>query len=192
MAETQLHEIRDTAVRLERALSKLGGEGDGLGQKARSLTDTLPEYVQDDLRQVGYLRNTVMHDAVDLSDSEFTRFRAAAARAENWLDQAVSGTRPTGAPYQRTHWRYAWPFSAWRGVGIVHSLFWMGAGVYVFVKHPLEDPGLNLLAGMALVLANLWVIVGLKNRRGNPAVVAALMVAFSVLLVSTYRIPGFW
>ncbi|MFC6592463.1 hypothetical protein ACFP81_10970 [Deinococcus lacus] len=71
--------VRDRAVEIERLLTELGGVGTGLGEKYRSLD--LPEDLQRELRQVNHLRNTVMHDGIDLSAGDLARFEALSERS---------------------------------------------------------------------------------------------------------------
>lgn len=64
--------VRDWAVRLETALIDLGGQGNGLGEKARSLH--LPPGLNRDLLNLTRIRNQVMHDGRDLSASQLDDF----------------------------------------------------------------------------------------------------------------------
>lgn len=48
--------------RLENALENLGGEGHGLGEKARSLEERLPVPLAKSLRRVAAMRNRLVHE----------------------------------------------------------------------------------------------------------------------------------
>ena len=98
-ATDSLRTVRDRAVALERQLDTMGAVGNGLGEKYRSLD--LPPAVQEDLRQVVHLRNMVMHDGIDLSPADLTRFEQAADRAMVALtgrsvSTAASAAQPAG------------------------------------------------------------------------------------------------
>lgn len=88
--------VRDHAVALERQLDSMGAVGNGLGEKYRSLN--LPAAVQEDLRQVVHLRNMVMHDGVDLSSADLTRFEQAADRAMAALTGRSANTAASSQP----------------------------------------------------------------------------------------------
>lgn len=87
--------VRDRAVALERQLDAMGAVGNGLGEKYRSLD--LHAAVQEDLRQVVHLRNMAMHDGIDLSAADLTRFEQAADRAMAALSARSGGTASVGA-----------------------------------------------------------------------------------------------
>ncbi|MFC6592465.1 DUF4870 domain-containing protein [Deinococcus lacus] len=92
-----LHTVRNRAIEIERLLDNLGAEGRGLGEKYRSLT--LPQPLQDDLRQLNHLRNTVMHDGVDLTGADLERFVRLSDRVTAELQQMpAASARPSAGP----------------------------------------------------------------------------------------------
>lgn len=94
----QLRVVRDHAVEIEGLLTAMGGQGNGLGEKGRSLSGVLSETLQRNLKQVSGLRNRVMHDGVDLSESDFRRFTTTAETVINdlkRLNNQVSEDRAT-------------------------------------------------------------------------------------------------
>jgi hypothetical protein len=95
MAE-DLRVIRDRTVELERLLEQKGAEGKGLLEKARSLP--LPEATMKSLGTVAYLRNRVMHEHVDLTPEEMSRFLAAASTSKADLLSTGGASAGTTAP----------------------------------------------------------------------------------------------
>ena len=82
--------IRDKSVFIDQMLTQLGGVGGGMGEKAKSLGDYIPEGVQRDLKQVTYLRNKVMHEGYEPDSAELQRFIGCADRAYAGLQRLRS------------------------------------------------------------------------------------------------------
>lgn len=84
------------ASELERLLDKAGGEGAGLGEKARSLQGRISPEGSQAARTVGALRNRVAHDAHEPTAAEMARFNAGADQLEAALRVRIAALEKSG------------------------------------------------------------------------------------------------
>jgi len=86
--------VIDWGAKLEMMLADgMGAEGDGLGQKLKSVQDRLPDRLVSKLWFIVKVRNDVAHNAKPPKDME--DFNQACEQAVTWLNEVINKERPT-------------------------------------------------------------------------------------------------
>lgn len=83
-------ELAEDCMRLEALLASMGGEGNGLGEKARSLEDRLPPQMMTTIRRIAARRNKLLHE-VNANIGDPAVFDAEVKQAIQNLEALVSG-----------------------------------------------------------------------------------------------------
>ncbi|WP_027462880.1 hypothetical protein [Deinococcus ficus] len=130
--------VRDVSVTLEGLLAELGAEGNGLGEKARSLPD-LPDTTQQQIRRIAYLRNRVMHDGFDPPPHDLEQYLDDARRARSTLSTLAGRPEHGTAAAVRPEASSEFSRKAVRGMRVMTLV------VSIVVMVSLYRDGLNLL-----------------------------------------------
>ena len=79
--------VRMKLVQVEAMLTALGATGTGIRDQTRSLGQRLPQTLQADLKQVGYIEQRVMYGGSELDDVDTQRFQLLTERVVAALEQ---------------------------------------------------------------------------------------------------------
>lgn len=91
---SNLLSVIQRASELEKLLTEAGGQGTGLGEKARSLEGKISAEGTQAAKSVSWLRNRCAHDAYEPSNAEMRRFNMAADQLAAALQDRRKSHRP--------------------------------------------------------------------------------------------------
>lgn len=92
--------VRMKLVQIEAMLTALGATGSGLGDQTSSLGQRLPQPLQADLKQVGYIGRRVMDGGSELDDVDTQRFQLLTERVVAALEQVQASAPPSSGSWR--------------------------------------------------------------------------------------------